>query len=143
MTLEEKIDQMTQPEQGAIKDFTDIEHYMVGSVLSGGNSDPEEGNSLENWTDLYDRFQQHSRKTRLGIPILYGIDAVHGHNNVLGAVIFPQNIGLGCTRNPALIEKVARITAEEVRATGINWTFAPCVTVPQDVRWGRTYEGYT
>jgi len=143
MTLDEKIGQMTQPEQGAIKDFTDIEHYMVGSVLSGGNSDPEEGNSLENWTNLYDRFQQHSRKTRLGIPILYGIDAVHGHNNVLGAVIFPQNIGLGCTRNPALIESVARITAEEVRATGINWTFAPCVTVPQDVRWGRTYEGYS
>jgi beta-glucosidase len=81
-------------------------------------------------------------RTRLAIPLLYGVDAVHGHNNVLGAVIFPHNIGLGCTRNPALIERAARITAEEVRATGINWTFAPCVTVPRDERWGRTYGGY-
>jgi len=143
MTLEEKIGQMTQPEQSALKDPNDIENYFVGSLLSGGDSDPEEGNSLIAWTNLYDRLQQHSRKTRLGIPILYGIDAVHGHNNVLGAVIFPHNIGLGCTRNPALVEKVARITAEEARATGINWAFAPCVTVPQDIRWGRTYEGYS
>ena len=112
-------------------------------MLSGGSSDPQEGNSLQAWTDLYDRFQQRARKTRLGIPILYGIDAVHGHNNVLGAVIFPHNIGLGCTRNPALVEKIARITAEEIRATGIQWTFAPCVTVPQDIRWGRTYEGFS
>jgi beta-glucosidase len=91
---------------------------------------------------MYDGYQAHALKTRLGIPILYGIDAVHGHNNVLGAVIFPHNIGLGCTRNPGLVEKAARITAEEVRATGINWTFAPCVTVPRDERWGRTYEGF-
>jgi beta-glucosidase len=143
MTVEEKIGQMTQPEQSALKDPNDIEKYFVGSLLSGGDSDPEEGNSLLAWTNLYDRLQQHSHKTRLGIPILYGIDAVHGHNNVLGAVIFPHNIGLGCTRNPALVEKAARITAEEVRATGINWAFAPCVTVPQDIRWGRTYEGYS
>lgn len=143
MTLEEKIGQMTQPEQDQLKDFADIEKYFLGSVLSGGNSDPKEGNILQAWTDLYDRCQKHARKTRLGIPILYGIDAVHGHNNVLGAVIFPHNIGLGCTRNPALVEKVARITAKEVRATGINWTFAPCVTVPQDERWGRTYEGFS
>lgn len=143
MTLEEKIGQMTQPEQSALKDPNDIENYFVGSLLSGGDSDPEEGNSLLAWTNLYDRLQQHSRKSRLGIPILYGIDAVHGHNNVLGGVIFPHNIGLGCTRNPALVERAARITAEEVRATGINWAFAPCVTVPQDIRWGRTYEGYS
>ena len=82
-------------------------------------------------------------KTRLGIPILYGIDAVHGHNNVIGAVIFPHHVGLGCTRDPALVEEVGRITAEEIRATGINWTFAPCVTVPRDERWGRTYEGFS
>jgi beta-glucosidase len=112
-------------------------------VLSGGASDPKEGNSLEAWTDLYDRLQRHTSKTRLAIPILYGVDAVHGHNNVLNAVIFPHEIGLGCTRNPALVEKVARITAEEVRATGIQWAFAPCVTVPQDIRWGRTYEGFS
>jgi beta-glucosidase len=143
MTLEEKIGQMTQPEQSALKEQADIENYFVGSLLSGGDSDPKEGNSLQAWTDLYDRLQAHTRKTRLRIPLLYGIDAVHGHNNVLGAVIFPHNIGLGCTRNPALIEQVERATAEEVRATGIQWAFAPCVTVPQDIRWGRTYEGFS
>jgi beta-glucosidase len=143
MTLAEKIGQMTQPDQEHIKDLADIETYFVGSILSGGTSDPKEGNSLQAWTDLYDRLQQHTTNTRLKIPILYGIDAVHGHNNVLGAVIFPQNIGMGCTRNAALVEKMERITAEEVRATGIQWAFAPCVTVPQDERWGRTYEGFS
>src|SRR5215471_17118040 len=143
MTLEEKIGQMTQPEQNELKDQADIENYFIGSLLSGGSSDPKEGNSLQAWTDLYDRLQAHTKNTRLKIPLLYGIDAVHGHNNVLGAVIFPHNIGLGCTRNAALIEKVQRITAEEVRATGIQWAFSPCVTVPQDIRWGRTYEGYS
>src|SRR5450432_4735683 len=143
MTLAEKIGQMTQPEQSALKDQADIEKYFVGSLFSGGDSDPKEGNSLQAWTDLYDRLQEHTKKMRLQIPILYGIDAVHGHNNVLGAVNFPHNIGLGCTRNPALVEKVERITAEEVRATGIQWAFAPCVTVPQDARWGRTYEGFS
>ena len=143
MTLDEKIGQMTQPDQEFIKDLTDIETYSFGSILSGGSSDPKEGNSLEAWTDLYDRLQKHALNTRLHIPLLYGIDAVHGHNNVLGAVIFPHNIGLGCTRNAALVEKVERITAEEVRATGIQWAFAPCVTVPQDDRWGRTYEGFS
>lgn len=143
MTLAEKIGQMTQPEQDALKDPADLENLFIGSVLSGGSSDPKEGNSLKAWTDLYNRIQEHSAKTRLQIPILYGIDAVHGHNNVLGAVIFPHEIGLGCTRNAALVEKAARATAEEVRATGIQWTFAPCVTVPQDIRWGRTYEGFS
>jgi beta-glucosidase len=143
MTLAEKIGQMTQPDQEFIKDPADIERYFVGSILSGGSSDPKEGNSLQAWTDLYDRLQQHTGNTRLKIPILYGVDAVHGHNNVLGAVIFPHEIGLGATRNAALVEKVERVTAEEVRATGIQWAFAPCVTVPQDVRWGRTYEGFS
>jgi len=143
MTLEEKIGQMIQADQEHIKDANDIGKFFLGSVLSGGNSDPKDGNSLEAWTDLYDRCQGHALKTRLGIPILYGVDAVHGHSNVLDAVIFPHNIGLGCTRNPKLIEKIGRITAKEVRATGINWTFAPCVTVPRDERWGRTYEGFS
>jgi beta-glucosidase len=143
MTLEEKIGQMTQPDQESIKDLSDIEKYFVGSILSGGGSDPREGNSLQAWTDLYDRLQRHTQNTRLKIPLLYGVDAVHGHNNVLGAVIFPHSIGLGATRNAALVEKVERITAEEVRATGIQWAFAPCVTVPQDERWGRTYEGFS
>jgi beta-glucosidase len=142
MTLDEKIGQMTQPDQQFLKDIGDIQKYHVGSLLSGGDSDPKAGNTLEDWTEMVDRYQSEALKTRLHIPLLYGIDAVHGHNNVLGAVIFPQNIGLGCTRNPELVEKAARVTAEEVRATGINWAFAPCVTVPQDIRWGRTYEGF-
>ena len=142
MTLEEKIGQMTQAEQDALKDVGDIETYFLGSLLSGGSSDPKAGNSLEAWTDLYDKYQARAVKTRLGIPILYGIDAVHGHNNVLGATVFPHNIGLGCTRNPQLVERASRITAVEVRATGVQWTFAPCVTVPRDERWGRTYEGF-
>ena len=143
MTLDEKIGQMTQPDQMYVKDPADIETLFLGSILNGGDSDPQDGNSLQAWTRMYDRLQQHALKTRLAIPLLYGVDALHGHNNVLGAVIFPHNIGLGCTRNPGLVEKIARITAEEVRATGINWSFAPCVTVPQDQRWGRTYEGYS
>ncbi len=142
MTLDEKVGQMTQADQQALKDITDIEKYFLGSLLSGGDSDPKEGNSLQAWTDMYDRYQVHALKTRLAIPLLYGVDAVHGHSNVLGAVIFPHNIGLGCAHNPALVEKAARITAEEVRATGVNWTFAPCVAVPRDERWGRTYEGF-
>jgi beta-glucosidase len=143
MTLEEKVGQMTQPELGHLKGHPeDIEKYHVGSVLSGGGSDPESGNSLEAWTDAYDECQKHALKTRLGIPILYGVDAVHGHNNVIGAVMFPHHIGLGCTHDPELVEEIGRVTADEVRATGINWTFAPCVTVPRDERWGRTYEGF-
>jgi beta-glucosidase len=143
MTLDEKIGQMTQPDQAFLRDPADIEKYFVGSVLSGGSSDPKEGNSLKAWTDMYDGYQAHTRNTRLKIPILYGVDAVHGHNNVLDAVIFPHNIGLGCTRNPNLIEQVQRVTAEEIRATGIQWAFGPCVAVPQDIRWGRTYEGFS
>lgn len=143
MTLDEKVGQMTQPDQDFVKDLTDIEKLYIGSILSGGDSDPKEGNSREAWATMYDRCQQAALRTRLRIPLLYGVDAVHGHNNVLGAVIFPQNIALGCTRSPSLVEQVGRITALEVRATGINWTFAPCVTVPQDVRWGRTYEGFS
>jgi len=143
MTLAEKVGQMTQPDQEFLKDPADIERYALGSLLSGGNSDPKEGNSLAAWTDLYDRYQEHTAKTRLKIPLLYGIDAVHGHSNVLGAVIFPHNIGLGATRDSALVRRVAATTAQEVRATGIQWTFAPCVCVPQDPRWGRTYEGFS
>jgi len=143
MSLAEKIGQMTQADQMFLKSLDDIENYHLGSLLSGGDSDPKSGNDLGSWTDLYDNYQSRALKTRLCIPLLYGIDAVHGHNNVLGAVIFPHNIGLGCTRNAELVERAARITAEEVRATGINWVFGPCLTVPQDIRWGRTYEGFS
>ncbi len=143
LSLDEKIGQMTQPDKNFIRNLDDLQTYHLGSVLSGGNSDPDTGNDLESWTNLYDRYQARALKTSPRIPILYGIDAVHGHNNVLGAVIFPHNIGLGCTRNAELVERAARTTAEEVRATGINWVFAPCLAVPQDVRWGRTYEGFS
>ncbi|QQS47543.1 MAG: glycoside hydrolase family 3 C-terminal domain-containing protein [Acidobacteriota bacterium] len=142
MTLEEKIGQMTQAEITGLKDENDVQAYFLGSLLSGGNGDPKEGNSLKAWTDMYDKYQSLAIKTRLGIPILYGVDAVHGHNNVLEAVVFPHNIGLGATRDPGLVQRVSQATAEEVRATGINWTFAPCVAVPRDERWGRTYEGF-
>ena len=138
MTLDEKIGQMIQPDQSFLKDPSDIEKYFLGSLLSGGGSGPKKSSdyNLQGWTDMADGYQQHALKTRLGIPLLYGIDAVHGHNNIPGAVIFPHNIGLGCTRNAALVEKIERVTAEEVRATGINWVFAPCVTVPQDEPMG-------
>jgi alpha-D-xyloside xylohydrolase len=143
MTLREKIGQMTQAEHGSLKDPNDVEKYFLGSILCGGNADPEQGNTLQAWTDLYDMYQKHALKTRLAIPLLFGVDAVHGHSNVIGATIFPHNIGLGCTRDPDLVRQIARTTATEVRATGINWTFSPCVTVPQDQRWGRAYEGFS
>jgi beta-glucosidase len=143
MSLEEKIGQMTQPDQQFLKSLDDIEKYHLGSLLSGGDSDPKTGNDFNSWRTMVDRYQERALKTRLRIPLVYGVDAVHGHNNVIGATVFPQNIGLGCTRNEKLVEEASRITAIEVRATGINWTFAPCVAVPQDIRWGRTYEGYS
>src|ERR1043165_2238798 len=145
MTLEEKIGQMCQAEHGALKSPDDIGKYFLGSLLSGGGSGPKkkENYTLAGWTDMVEGYQKQALKTRLAIPLLYGVDAVHGHNNIPGATVFPHNIALGCARDEKLVEQIARITAEEVRATGINWAFAPCVTVPQDVRWGRTYEGYS
>jgi beta-glucosidase len=143
MTLAEKAGQMTQPNVAALKDLAEIKRLSLGSVLSGGSTDPKSGNKRSDWAQHYLECQTNALQTRLAIPLLYGIDAVHGHNNVLGAVIFPHNIGLGATRNPKLVEQVARITAREVRATGIQWTFAPSVAVPRDIRWGRTYEGFS
>lgn len=143
MSLDEKIGQMTQPDQMYLKSVDDIDKYHLGSLLSGGDSDPKSGNDLNSWTDLYDGYQARAMKTRLRIPLLYGVDAVHGHNNVIGAVAFPHNIGLGCTRDAKLVERASAVTAEEVRATGINWAFSPCVAVPQDIRWGRVYEGFS
>ena len=143
MTLDEKIGQMTQVDSAALKDKHDVQRYFLGSVLSGGGSDPpNHNNTADAWADFYDEFQSQALKTRLKIPIIYGIDAVHGHNNVDGAVVFPHNIGLGATRNPELVRRAARVTAEEMSATGINWAFAPCIAVARDPRWGRTYESF-
>jgi beta-glucosidase len=142
MTLDEKIGQMTQVDMDALKkNMSDVQKYGFGSVLSGGSSDPADI-TAKGWLAATDEFQSYALKTRLKIPLLYGIDAVHGHNNVQGAVMFPHNVGLGATRNPKLIEKAARVTAEEVAGTGIRWAFAPCVAVAQNERWGRTYESF-
>ena len=142
MTLEEKIGQMTQVDYDAIKKQTgDIATYSLGSILWGGNSEPPGVKPIA-WSEIYDTYQDLTKKSRLKIPMLFGIDAVHGHNNVDGTVITPHNVGLGATRNPALVELVGRMTAAEVRGTGIQWTFAPCVAVARDERWGRTFESF-
>ena len=142
MTLEEKIGQMTQVDYRYLKEKSDIAKYFLGSILSGGGSTPPT-NQPSSWVELYNGFQQEALKTRLKIPLIYGIDAVHGHNNVLGATIFPHNIGLGCANDKNLIQDIAAATAAEVKATGLDWTFAPCVAVAQDERWGRTYESFS
>ena len=142
MTLEEKVGQMTQTERYQVfDDATPITTHALGSILSGGGSTPTE-NTPEAWADMVDRFQQAALDTRLGIPLIYGIDAVHGNGNMLGSTIFPHNIGMGATRDPGLVRRAAHITAEETRATGPQWTFSPCICVARDDRWGRTYESF-
>jgi beta-glucosidase len=141
MTLAEKIGQMTQADQRAVQP-ADVTHYGLGSLLSGGGSNPTPNNP-QNWAEMVSACQEAALKTRLGIPLIYGVDAVHGHSNVVGATIFPHNIGLGATRDARLVERIARATALETSATGVYWDFAPCVAVPQDIRWGRTYEGFS
>jgi beta-glucosidase len=141
MNLDEKIGQMMQVDMNALKDKADVKNFYLGSVLSGGNSDPADITAA-GWAKAVDEYQAWAFRTALKIPLLYGIDAVHGHNNVKGAVIFPHNIGLGATRNPILVEQAARVTAQEVAATGIRWAFAPCIAVAQNPRWGRTYESF-
>jgi beta-glucosidase len=143
MTLDEKIGQMVQADSAALKDPADVAKYFLGSVLSGGSSDPGSGNTAPDWLNLTASFQRCALQTRLKIPLLYGVDAVHGHNNVLGATVLPHHIGLGATRNAKLITQAERVTARELAGTGIRWVFAPCVAVPQDPHWGRTYEGYS
>ncbi len=141
MTLEEKIGQMTQVERTELISDQDIATYSIGSLLSGGGSSPDP-NTQESWAAMYDNYQSTALQSNLGIPLIYGVDAVHGHNNVHGAVIFPHNIGMGCTWNPELIRTANEIVAREVAATGIDWTFAPCIAVARNERWGRTYEGF-
>jgi beta-glucosidase len=140
MTLAEKIGQMTLVEKNSISP-AGVRESLIGGVLSGGGGYPP-SNTPEAWRDMVAAFQEEAKATRLGIPLLYGVDAVHGHNNLKGATIFPHNIGLGAAGDAELVEQIGRATAEEMAATGIYWNFAPVVAVAQDIRWGRTYEAY-
>ncbi|MGD2077580.1 MAG: glycoside hydrolase family 3 N-terminal domain-containing protein, partial [Chloroflexota bacterium] len=140
MTLEEKIGQMTQVEKDSIAPG-DITEYFIGSILSGGGGSPT-SNTVESWQQMTAAFQDEALATRLGIPLIYGVDAVHGHNNLYGATIFPHQIGLGAAGDAELVRQIGQATAEELLATGIPWNFAPVVAVPWDIRWGRTYEAY-
>ncbi|CAA2969976.1 lysosomal beta glucosidase-like [Olea europaea subsp. europaea] len=142
MTLEEKIGQMVQIDR-TVASAEVMKKYYIGSVLSGGGSVPAMKASPEIWVDMVNEFQKGSLSTRLGIPMIYGIDAVHGHGNVYKATLFPHNVGLGATMDPELVKKIGSATALEVRATGIPYVFAPCVAVCRDPRWGRCYESYS
>lgn len=142
MTLEEKIGQMVQIERSVATPDV-MKNYYIGSVLSGGGSVPAPKASPAIWMNMVDEIQKSAMSTRLQIPMIYGIDAVHGHNNVYGATIFPHNVGLGATRDPDLARRIGAATALEIRATGIPYTFAPCVAVCRDPRWGRCYESYS
>jgi len=141
MTLLEKIGQMTQVDVHSLREGA-VRRFGIGSVLSGGGGNPTPNNP-EAWADMVQRVQREALESRLGIPLLYGVDAIHGHNNVRGATIFPHNVGLGATRDPDLVERIGRVTASELLATNVHWTFAPAVSVPQDIRWGRTFEGFS
>ena len=146
MTLEQKIGQMTQPD---IRSVTpdEVRTYYIGSVLNGGGAWPgnKQRASVDDWLKLSNDFYRASMSTdmKTKVPVIWGVDAVHGHNNIFGATLFPHNIGLGAARDAELVRRVGRATAEQVRATGITWTFAPTLAVVQNPRWGRTYEGYS
>lgn len=142
MTLAEKIGQMAQIERNVASPQV-LKDYFIGSILSGGGSVPAPQAAAEAWVNMVNDFQKACLSTRLGIPMIYGIDAVHGHNNVYGATIFPHNIGLGATRDTGLVKRIGVATALEVRATGISYVFAPCIAVCRDPRWGRCYESYS
>ncbi|HEX6277812.1 MAG TPA: glycoside hydrolase family 3 N-terminal domain-containing protein [Polyangiaceae bacterium] len=141
MTLHEKVGQMTQASRETIQPG-DIREFALGSILSGGGSAPGGGTPAE-WADMLDAMHAEALGTRLAIPLVYGSDAVHGHGNVVGATIFPHNIGLGAARDPELVRALARATAVEMLATGVDWTFAPAVAAARDERWGRTYESFS
>lgn len=141
MTLTEKIGQMAQVEKNSLTP-QDVTDYLLGSVLSGGGGNPP-SNDPASWARMVRQFQEAALRTRLAIPLLYGVDAVHGHNNLRGSTIFPHNIGLGAAGDPNLVTRIAQVTARELLATNVHWNFAPAVSVPQDIRWGRTYEGFS
>ncbi|XP_072997620.1 uncharacterized protein [Typha latifolia] len=142
MTLAEKIGQMTQIERD-VTSAQVLKDYYIGSILSGGGSVPRSQATAADWVNMMNEFQKACLSTRLGIPMIYGIDAVHGNNNAFNATIFPHNIGLGATRDPDLVKRIGAATALEVRATGIPYAFAPCIAVCRDPRWGRCYESYS
>jgi beta-glucosidase len=142
MTLDEKIGQMVQADLACVTNLADIQTYGFGSMLSGGDSKPAGPNNPDTWLNTVNGLQSWALKTRLKIPLIYGIDAVHGHNDVIGTTIFPHHIGMGATHDPALMEQADRVTALEVAGTGIRWAFGPCIAVVQNERWGRTYESY-
>lgn len=138
----EKIGQMVLVEKNSIHDIADITRYNLGALLSGGGAGPKQNNSPLAWLEMVNNFQAAAKNTCLGIPLLYGLDAIHGDANVVGATIFPHFIGLGATHDPALVKKVAKATAEEMAATGVYWNFAPNLDVTKDIRWGKTYETF-
>jgi beta-glucosidase len=140
MTLREKIGQMSQVEKNSITP-AEVTEYAIGSVLSGGGGNPTP-NTPRAWRDMVTAYLEAALKTRLAIPLIYGVDAVHGHNNMHGATLFPHNIGLGVAADPDLVERIGRATAREMLACNVHWDFAPCIAVAQDPRWGRTYESY-
>ncbi|XP_042392408.1 beta-glucosidase BoGH3B-like [Zingiber officinale] len=142
MTLAEKIGQMSQIDRQVATPEV-IQNNFIGSVLTGGNSVPQPHASAWEWAAMVNDMQKAALSTRLGIPIIYGIDAVHGHNNVYGSTLFPHNVGLGATRDPELVKRIGAATALEVRATGIPYVFGPCIAVCRDPRWGRCYESYS
>jgi beta-glucosidase len=141
MSLQDKIGQMVLIDKDAIS-LDDVRRKSIGGVLSGGGGNPAI-NSPQEWRRMVEEFQIAAMGSRLKIPLFYGVDAVHGHGNLFGAVIFPHNIGLGATRDATLVEKVAAITAQEIKATGVNWNFAPVVSMPGDLRWGRVFECFS
>ncbi len=142
MTLEEKIGQMALVEKNSVGTSSDIADYHLGGLLSGAGSKPPV-NTAEGWKEMIEGFQSEAAQSRLGIPLLYGADAIHGHAHVPGATVFPHAIGLGATNNPELVRSVAQATAKELDATGVNWSFSPNLDQPKDVRWGRVYEGFS
>ena len=142
MSLEEKIGQMTLVEKNSLKQGSDIAKYHLGGLLSGAGAKPEE-KTFSGWKEMIDGYQAEASGTRLGIPLLYGADAIHGHAHVPGATVFPHAIGLGAAGSSELVEAVAEATAVELAATGVNWSYSPNLDVPQDIRWGRVYEAFS
>ena len=142
MTLDEKIGQMALVDKNSVKKIEDVSKYHLGGVLSGAGAKPAT-NTPQGWLDMVSGIKNQALQSRLGIPILYGIDANHGHANVLGATVFPHAIGLGASHDPALVKAVASATAQEIKATGINWSYSPSLDAPKDIRWGRVYEAFS